>query len=105
MTETHWLILTAALSGLVGRVTKMYPKVPKGLLPWIVLVVGWAIMFGRGLYNGAEPGTAALEAWTGLAMGVVAVGGHEALKPALSMAIGEERANRVLGHLPSEGEK
>lgn len=104
MTETMWLVLTAVGSGLFGRIVKLYPKIPKGLLPFLVLGAGYAITFGLAVYGGATPADAAATSWTGLVAGLVAVGGHEALKPGLTRVLGEELAAKALGKLPAPAE-
>lgn len=101
MTETMWIVLYAVASGLFGRVVKMYPKVPKGALPWLVIVAGYAISFGMAMHGGASASDAALSSWTGLVAGVAAVGGHEALKPLLTKFLGEDLAKKALGKLPA----
>lgn len=100
MTETMWLVLYAVASGAFGRLVKSYPKMPKGLLPWLVIGAGYAITFGMAIYGGAALADAAAASWTGVAAGVLAVGGHEALKPLLKSIFGEERAALMLGKLP-----
>ena len=100
MTETMWLVLYAGGSYLFGRIVKMYPKLPKGALPWMVMGAGYAITFGMAVQGGAELADAAAGAWTGLVAGAVAVGGHETLKPLLSRVLGEELATKALGKLP-----
>lgn len=105
MTETHWILLYAIGSGLFGRIVKLVPSIPKGALPWLVLAAGYAISFGMGVHGGLSATESAMAAWTGLAAGLVAIGGHEALKPALSRVLGDELAGKLLGKLPQASPK
>ena len=68
------------LSGAFGRTVKVYPKLPKELLPWLVMLCGYVLTFGMAVYGGMGVSEAATSSWMGLILGVGAVGGHEALK-------------------------
>ena len=92
MTEAQWILVYMVASGLVARVAKMVPTFPKGAVPWLALVAGYSLAFGMGVYNGLGAADAALTAWCGLAGGLAAVGGHEAMKPLLTKAVGTESA-------------
>lgn len=100
MTETQLLIAYAIAAGFVGRVLKLIPAVPKSAIPWAVLVAGYALTFGVGLYSGLDAYSAAVQSWTGIAAGMAAVGGHEALKPLAAKVLGPELAAKLLGKLP-----
>lgn len=106
MNETMWIMLAAALSGAWGRLVKLYPELPKGLVPWLVLVCGYGVMLMRWHFaEGLQWNAAALAAWDGLAAGLVAIGGHEALKPALRLVMSDEAATKLLGKLPKPAPK
>jgi len=100
MTETEWLMLTAAASGGFGNLTKRFPKLPKWALPFLVMAAGYLMTLARYRAGGMAWSSAAMASWRGLAMGLVAVGGHEALKPGAEKVLGKERAAKVLGKLP-----
>ena len=101
MTEAQWIVLYAVTSGLFGRLVKLVPSIPKGLLPWLVMLAGYGISFGMGIQGGMSAADAAVAAWCGLAGGMLAVGGHEALKPLLGRVMGEKNATKLLGKLPA----
>ncbi len=101
MTEAQWILVYMVASGLVGRVAKMIPTFPKSAVPWLALAAGYGLAFGMGVYDGQELSDAALSAWCGLAGGLAAVGGHEALKPLLAKVVGPKRATKLLGKLPA----
>lgn len=105
MTETMWMLVYAVASGAVARVVKLVPTFPKSALPWLALLAGYLISLGMGLYGGLEIKEAAIAAWCGLAGGLMAVGGHEALKPLLSKVVGDETATKLLGKLPKKDVK
>lgn len=90
------------MAGGFGRLSKLIPGLPKGLLPWLVLLIGYAATFALGVFRDDLPAAeAALAAWTGLGWGMAAIGGHEALKPLLSQFVGPEMAIKILGKLPA----
>jgi hypothetical protein len=101
MTEAQWILIYALASGLVGRVAKLVPSFPKSAVPWLALAAGYGLAFGMGIHSGLTTLEAATAAWCGLAGGLVAVGGHESLKPLLSKVVGDERAAKLLGKLPA----
>ena len=101
MSDTSWLLLSAAMAWLCGRIVKIYPRFPKALLPWIVLAAGYGLAFGLALHAGAAPRDAALGAWRGLGAGLLAIGGHEARKGPLVRFLGPGPAARILGKLPA----
>lgn len=100
--DVIWFAATAVATGAIARLSKRFPQMPKGLVPWLALLVGYALTMAKlAAVDGMSIKGAAAAAWYGLGAGMVAVGGHEALKPALGVAIGEDRAARVLGKLPA----
>lgn len=108
MNDLEWLALIAAVTGLLGRIAKLrkLPSVPKGVLPYAVLVIGYLIMLGRLVFiDGIAWSDAALQAWTGLAAGQMAVGGHRTLKPGLVWLTNEQIAEVILGRLPGSAVK
>ena len=100
MTLQYWILIAAVGTALTARVLKVFPGIPKGALPWVVLAMGCLIAFGKSLYDGASMSDAALAAWVGLPIGLIAVGGHRALKPLLVQLFGDRIAEIVLGRLP-----
>ncbi len=100
MTEAQWILVYMVASGLVGRVAKMIPTFPKSAIPWLALAAGYGLAFGMGVHGGLGAADAALSAWCGLAGGLAAVGGHEAMKPLLTKVVGEKNAVKLLGKLP-----
>lgn len=94
-------MLAAVASGAFGRSLKQWPGLPKGLLPWLVLACGYAITFAMQRIADVPLYDAAAYAFNGLGAGLVAVGGHEALRPLLSRFLGAAMATKLLGRLPS----
>lgn len=103
MTATLWFLLMVVVTWACGRAAKLWPKLPKGLVPWLVLAIGYVAGFCLAMHHGATVAAAAEQALAGLAAGLVAVGGHEALKPLLAHIVGAELATKLLGKLPPEG--
>jgi hypothetical protein len=102
MTETTWFVLLTVAAGLFGRLIKFCPRIPQTALPWMVLLAGYALAFGLGLYHGLGAQAAALGAWQGLAAGIAAIGGHESLKGLLVPVLGMDGARWLLGRLPAK---
>jgi hypothetical protein len=105
MTDLYWILIVAGATGAVARASKVWPQLPKGLTPWVALAIGYALMATRLVVEGVALGNALLEAWTGLAAGVVAVGGHRTLKPLLVAVFGDGAAVALLGRLPGPPQK
>lgn len=100
MSETLWLLLMAVISGGFGRALKIYPRMPKSVLPWLVLSAGYVLSMALAMYRGLPVDQAAQAAWTGLAAGLIAVGGHSSLRGLLVTLLGSHAADRLLGRLP-----
>lgn len=99
MTDLTWILVLAVTSGLFGRALKLWPHLPPTALPWCVLLAGFACGIVLGIYEGLPLSQAALQAWRGLAGGVLATGGHENLKGLLVPILGDAGSKAVLGKL------
>ncbi len=104
MTETSWFILTAIASGAMGRIIKKFPSLPKGIVPWAVLAIGYTVTLVRMHFWGEMLPwqDAAVAAYGGVGAGMIAVGGHESLKVLARAVLGESLATFLLGKLPSK---
>jgi len=101
MSAEIWFALVAVVTYAGARIAKAWPKFPKAALPWLALALGYAITALKLHFVDALGWGAALsEAWTGLAAGLVAVGGHSALRPTLAATVGDAAADKILGRLP-----
>jgi hypothetical protein len=101
MSASGWFLVVTLVTFVFARIVKAWPAVPKTLLPWIALAVGYVVTLGLGLREGLSFADAAVTAWQGLLAGLSAIGGHESLKPLLTKVFGEDFATFVLGKLPS----
>ena len=95
-----WMTAIMLVAGGAGRLVKrLFPTAPKWLLPWAVLLVGYALALLDMLAGGYPPKTAAAVALGGLFAGGGAIGGHSLLKQALRPLIGDEWTAILLGRL------
>jgi len=100
LTELHWLGIIGAATGLITRLAKAYKKLPKGMVPYVALLIGYGITMGVLLARGVPLADAWLPAFQGVLAGALSVLGHEAFKPLLVLAVGEKWATLILGKLP-----
>jgi hypothetical protein len=100
LTDLAWLAIVGGATGFITRLTKLYPKLPKGLVPYVALLVGYGITMGVLLGRGVPLADAWLPAFQGVLAGALSVLGHEAFKPLLVLAVGEKWATLILGKLP-----
>lgn len=99
MNDTLWIVILVALTMLGGRLAKLYPKLPKGLMPVFSLAIGAGIYLAKACLLDGMALADALACWQVILTGAGAIVGHDLLKPALVKLLGERGAVRVLGQL------
>jgi hypothetical protein len=105
MNDTTWILILVGLTMLGGRLVKLYPKLPKGLMPVLSMVLGAGIYLGKACLLDGMALTEALACWQVVITGAGAIVGHDLLKPALVRLLGERGAVIVLGQLPKPDPK
>ncbi len=104
MTDATWMLTFMGVSFVWTRLTKFWPSMPKDALPWVALAVGLVASVSASMWGGATIQDAMAESWRGLAGGLMAVGGHSALRPLLVTLVGDQMAVAILGRLPRPDE-
>lgn len=101
MNMFQWALLVAIAAGGFARLAKIWPRLPKGALPWMTLATGYGMTLVKLHWLDDVQWSAALDgAWLGVGSGMVAIGGHEVFKRTLRPWVGEAGAAAILGRLP-----
>jgi hypothetical protein len=101
MNGTLWILLLVALTGAGGRLAKLYPKVPKKLMPALVLALGAGLYVLKARLVDGLPVADALMSWQVILTGASAIAGHDLLKGAAQcMGMDERVITKLLGSLP-----
>ena len=99
MNDTTWIVILVALTMVGGRLAKLYPKLPKGLMPVLSLALGAGAYVAKATQVDGIPVAEALMSWQVIITGASAIVGHDLLKPALVWLTNERIAVLVMGRL------
>jgi len=105
MNETLWIALLVALTMIGGRLAKLYPRLPKGLMPAVALLIGAGLYLAKAALLDGVPVADALVSWQVLVTGAGAIVGHDLIKPVLSRWLGEDWAVIIMGRLDARQPK
>jgi hypothetical protein len=101
MNDTLWSFLLIALTGAGGRLAKLYPKLPKKLMPMLALALGAGLYVLKATQIDGLPAADALMSWQVIITGASAIVGHDLLKGAMEcMGMDERLIATILGSLP-----
>ena len=104
MNETLWIAVLVALTMGLTRLAKLWPRLPKGLVPLLAVAIGAGLYLAYAVYVVGQPLADAWQSWLVVLVGAGAVVGHDLLKPALSELVGESMATILLGRIPGSAE-
>ena len=99
MTDTLWIALLIAITMIATRLTKLWPRAPKGLIPLVAVAIGAGAYLAYAHYVLGQALGDAWQSWLVVLVGAGAVVGHDLLKPALVALIGEPWAIIILGRI------
>jgi hypothetical protein len=104
MAEEYWIAVLGIVTLVVARASKRW-EVPKWALPVGAVVLGYALMVGKGLLSGQPFVEAVQVGLDGLGPGVLAVFGHSTLKQVLTPILGPVATEWVLGRVQKPTER
>jgi hypothetical protein len=100
MNETTWILLLVALTGAGGRLAKLYPKLPKKLMPMLALALGAGLHILKATQIDGLSAADALMSWQAIITGASAIVGHDLLKGAMEcMGMDKRLIATILGSL------
>jgi hypothetical protein len=98
--DTLWIFLLIALTGAGGRLAKLYPKLPKKLMPILALALGAGLYVLKATQIDGLPAADALLSWQVILTGASTIAGHDLLKGALQcVGVSESTTTKILGQL------